>query len=246
MKAYNLISAAPIFSINLGATFLNGITHDADYLYITDFSAKKIYRFDLVTIAFTVFVTGLAKSPNGIIYDQPNNRCVFVNWGTAAPIMAFDITTAAVSTITTTTLGNCDGIAKDGAGNYYVSSWTLNGISRFNNTFTGGLSFSGDTLEVNSAEPARIVISAREGTLAAGGNIKIGPGVVSHHGITLQVGGKPAPSGGDPKFLSVSGGSSVEEVAAALHAAGAEPAEMATIFEALRSTGALHADVVVR
>ncbi len=103
-----------------------------------------------------------------------------------------------------------------------------------------------DTLEVNSAEPARIVISAREGTLAAGGNIKIGPGVVSHHGITLQVGGKPAPSGGDPKFLSVSGGSSVEEVAAALHAAGAEPAEMATIFEALRSTGALHADVVVR
>ena len=37
-----------------------------------------------------------------------------------------------------------------------------------------------------------------------------------------------------------------EDVAAALHAAGAEPAEMATIFEALRSSGALHADVVVR
>ena len=103
-----------------------------------------------------------------------------------------------------------------------------------------------DTLQVASAEVARIVISNREGTLAAGGSIRISQGVVSHHGITLQVGGKAAASGGDPKFLSLGGGASVEEVAAALHAAGAQPAEMASIFEALRSSGALHAEVVVR
>jgi hypothetical protein len=138
IKLFNINTAAAIGTISMGATFLNGITHDNNYLYATDFTAKKIYRVNIATRAFSIFVTGLAKSPNGIIYDQPNNRCVFVNWGTSAPIMAFDITTAATSTVTTTSLGNCDGIAKDGTGNYYVSSWTLNGISKFNNTFTGG------------------------------------------------------------------------------------------------------------
>lgn len=109
-----------------------------------------------------------------------------------------------------------------------------------------------DTLTVRAADIARIVISGREGTLAAGGDIRIGPAVVSHHGITLQIGGKnPAASaaGGaaaDPKLVALGGGSSVEDVAAALHAAGAEPGEMATIFEALRNSGALHAEVVVR
>ena len=161
LKAYNINTAAVVFSINLGATFLNGITHDADYLYITDFSSKKIYRFNMSTHTYSVFVTGLAKSPNGIIYDQPNNRCVFVNWGNAAPIMAFDVTTGVVSTLATTSLGNCDGIAKDGAGNYYVSSWSLNGISRFNNTFTGGPT----TVVTGLSNPADIFYNVLSDTL---------------------------------------------------------------------------------
>ena len=139
IKGYDLASGSPGMNLNLGATFLNGITHDnSGNLYATDFSAKKIYRINTATSQFNVFVTGLSKSPNGIIYDQPNNRCVFVNWGTNAPIMAVSLADSTVSTLTSTTLGNCDGIAKDEYGNYYVSSWNLNGVSKFNNTFTGG------------------------------------------------------------------------------------------------------------
>jgi flagellar P-ring protein precursor FlgI len=106
-----------------------------------------------------------------------------------------------------------------------------------------------DTLPVRLPESARIVISAREGTLAAGGDIRIGTATVSHHGITLQIGGSevPVPSGAlDPKLVRMDRGTSVEDVAAALHAAGAEAAEMAAIFEALRSSGALRAQVVVQ
>jgi hypothetical protein len=137
IKMFNINTAAPIGTISMGATFLNGITHDNSYLYSTDFTAKKIYRVNIATRAFSIFVasTGTA-SPNGIIYDQPNNRCVFVNWGASAPINAMDVTTGAVTLIAASTLGNCDGITKDGAGNYYISSWTGNKITRFTNTFT--------------------------------------------------------------------------------------------------------------
>lgn len=139
LKAFNINTGASVFSINLGASFLNGITHDnSGYLYITDYSTKKIYRFNINDHSFSIFVaaTGGTFSPNGIIYDQPNNRCVFVSFGTSTPIKAMDITTGAVTTIITSTLGNCDGIAKDGAGNWYISSWSGSKITRYTNTFT--------------------------------------------------------------------------------------------------------------
>ena len=60
-----------------------------------------------------------------------------MNWGSNAPIKAVDVTSGAVSTITATTLGSCDGIASDLNGNYYVSSWSGgNKITRFSNNFT--------------------------------------------------------------------------------------------------------------
>lgn len=139
IRGYGLTGAAEVFNVNLGATFLNGLTHDdSGNLFATDFSAKKIYRISIASGTFNVFATGLTKSPNGIIYDQPNNRCVFVNWGASASIMAVSLADSSVSTVKTTSLSNIDGIARDAAGNYFVSSWGLNGISMFDNTFTTG------------------------------------------------------------------------------------------------------------
>ncbi|MFM7079212.1 MAG: hypothetical protein ACKOYC_05425 [Bacteroidota bacterium] len=139
LKAYELQTATQVFNINLGASFLNGITHDnSGNLYITDFSTKRIYRFNTADRTFTVFVssTGTA-SPNGIVFDATNNRCVFVNWGSSAAIKAVDLTTGVVSTLANTSLGNCDGIARDNQGNYYISSWSSSSrITRFNNDFT--------------------------------------------------------------------------------------------------------------
>jgi len=102
-----------------------------------------------------------------------------------------------------------------------------------------------DTIEVLAHAPARIVIDARQGTVVAGGDVRIGAAVVSHRGITLQIGGTPAaePAQG---VLRVEPEAAVADVAAGLHAAGARPEEIAAIFEALRSAGALQAEVVVR
>lgn len=132
-----------------------------------------------------------------------------------------------------------------------------------------------DTLPVVQAVPARIIINARDGTVVAGGDVRVGAAAVSHHGLTLKVGGPAsaagplaaAPSGGavplgapyaagvapgaaapsgTGAFLSLEPGVTVQEVAAGLHAAGATSQEVAAIFEALREVGAVTAQVSIR
>jgi flagellar P-ring protein precursor FlgI len=101
--------------------------------------------------------------------------------------------------------------------------------------------------------PARIVIDGREGTLVSGGDIRLGPAVITHHGITLAIGGAGSAPGGAAADSSAHEGlvrmnarASVQDVAAGLHAAGAHAGDMAAIFEALQAAGALRAEVVVR
>jgi len=93
--------------------------------------------------------------------------------------------------------------------------------------------------------PARIVIDARDGTVMAGGELLVGPAVVSHAGVTLTVGSTADTSRirGD---VRVATGTSVQRIASALHAIQTSPAEMAAIFEGLRSAGALSAEIVIR
>jgi len=136
LRAYNINSGDLVFSINLGATFLNGITHDtAGNLYITDFSGNKIYRFNTKNRKRNTFVASGVSSPNGIIYDKENNRCVFVQWQGA--IRAVSLVDSTVSTLVSSSgLNSVDGITRDGAGNYYVSSWNPTRITRYNSTFT--------------------------------------------------------------------------------------------------------------
>lgn len=138
IRGYLLTTGATVFTLNLNATFLNGLTSDGNnFLYATDFTAKKIFKIDVASVSFTTMASGLAKTPNGILYDGENNRCVFVTWGSNAPIMGIDLTTNAVSTVLATTLSNCDGITRDRCGNYYVSSWGNNRLNRFDASLTG-------------------------------------------------------------------------------------------------------------
>lgn len=106
-----------------------------------------------------------------------------------------------------------------------------------------------DTVLVVVREPARIVIDGREGTIVAGGGIQVGPAVVHRLGVTLEIGGASAPAGAAADStgrVRVGDRASVQDVAAGLHAAGLKPADMAAIFEALRASGAIVAEVVVR
>jgi len=138
IRGYDLASGSNVFTLNLNGTFLNGLTSDGiGNLYATDFSAKKIFKVDVNAVTFSTLASGLAKTPNGIIYDGENNRCLYVTWGTNAPINAINLTTNAISTVLATTLSNCDGITRDSCGNYYVSSWGNNKLNKFDKSLTG-------------------------------------------------------------------------------------------------------------
>lgn len=137
VKGYDLATAAEVMNINLGATFLNGITGDGgNNLFVTDFTAKKIYRVNIAAQTFSQLVPTLAKTPNGIIYDGPNNRLLFVCWGSSAPIYQVDLADSTATQVATTTLGNCDGITRDSQGNYYVTAWSTNSMYKFDSSFS--------------------------------------------------------------------------------------------------------------
>lgn len=147
IRGYDLVSGSNVFTLNLNGTFLNGITSDGvDNLYATDFSAKKIFKVNVSSVTFSTLASGLAKTPNGIIYDGDNNRCLYVTWGTNAPINAINLTTNAISTVLATTLSNCDGITRDSCGNYYVSSWGNNKLNKFDKSLTGTFTALSGTL----------------------------------------------------------------------------------------------------
>jgi flagellar P-ring protein precursor FlgI len=104
-----------------------------------------------------------------------------------------------------------------------------------------------DSLDVAASTPARIVVSAREGTVVAGGDVRVGPAVVSHHGVTVEIGGTPSPHDASLRgFVRVDSMATVQDVAAGLHAAGLRTDEIAAVFEALRAAGALTAELVIR
>jgi flagellar P-ring protein precursor FlgI len=102
-----------------------------------------------------------------------------------------------------------------------------------------------DTLTVSQPPQDRIVINARDGTVVAGGDVRVGTAAVSHKGITLRIGGG-SPSGTGQGLLALEPGATVQEVAAGLHAAGASSQEMAAMFEALHQVGAISAQVTVQ
>jgi flagellar P-ring protein precursor FlgI len=126
-----------------------------------------------------------------------------------------------------------------------------------------------DTLSVTGDAEARLVVDVRDGVVAVGGNLRIGAATVSRAGLTLTIGGATAataPAGGAaasagapvpnapaaapatsaPGEVHAEVGATVQDVAAALHAAGATPRDVAAIFEALVAAGALPALVVLR
>lgn len=99
-------------------------------------------------------------------------------------------------------------------------------------------------LTMEPDQEARIVIDARDGTVVASAGLTVGEAVVSHGALTVTIGGTVQDD--VPGSVRVPAGTSVQDVATALHAVAATPQAIAAIFRSLREVGAIRAELVVR
>lgn len=124
-----------------------------------------------------------------------------------------------------------------------------------------------ETIIVETGNKARVVINERSGTVVVGGNVVLDEVMISHGSISIHT--KVTPLVSQPEAFSegetvsteqtttevnieetgtigvIPGTTSVSELAVALSELGVKPRDIIAIFQAIKETGALQADLVI-
>jgi flagellar P-ring protein precursor FlgI len=126
-------------------------------------------------------------------------------------------------------------------------------------------------IDVVPASSAKVIINERTGTIVAGGDVRLSPVAIAQGGLTIVIRETPivsqpiAPFGHTgqtvvtpqteitaaedkptPSMTFLQGATSLADVTNALSTLGVGPRELASILQALRSAGALRAEIVVQ
>jgi len=128
------------------------------------------------------------------------------------------------------------------------------------------LSKLGD-VDVDPVTSARVVINERTGTIVAGGDVHLSPVAIAQGGITISIhesqqvvqpnalaAGQTATvqnsnveaSEKGPSLTYMKGAATLADVAQSLSTLGVSPRELASILQALKSAGALRAEIIVQ
>lgn len=124
-----------------------------------------------------------------------------------------------------------------------------------------------ESLEIQAGvSAAKVIVNARTGTVVMGGQVTVMPAAVSHGSLTVSVSERievsqpGAFSGGDTiaarastlqatqeggRMFHFKGGTSLQDIVAAVNAVGAAPGDIVAILEALKQAGALRAELEV-
>jgi sugar lactone lactonase YvrE len=163
LVTFNLTTDLKIVTTPIAGMYeLNDLTADTSgYLYITDVGAGKIFRVRISDHSDTTIVSGITK-PNGILFDAQNNRVLFCQFAPNAPIKEIDLDDFSVTTVLSTSFANFDGLAIDGDGYIYVSSWGTNAVYRYDNAF----SLPAELVSSDNNGPADIFYNQQNNILA--------------------------------------------------------------------------------
>jgi flagellar P-ring protein precursor FlgI len=99
-----------------------------------------------------------------------------------------------------------------------------------------------ENYRVNQDDKAKIVINEKTGTIVAGGEITLSKVAISHGDLVIEVGseGKGGKSG---SLYLIEKKTTLKELVQALNAIGTTPDDLISIFQTLKSNGALVADI---
>jgi flagellar P-ring protein precursor FlgI len=126
-------------------------------------------------------------------------------------------------------------------------------------------------IDVQPASSAKVIINERTGTIVAGGDVRLSPVAIAQGGLTIVIRETPivsqpvAPFGRtgttvvtphtevtaeqekpSPSMTFLDGAASLADVTNALAALGVGPRELASILQALRTAGALRAEIIMQ
>ena len=163
-------SLADAFNI-MGASFLNDVTNDGTYLYVTDSGNGRVYRIDVSSGQYITLATPISGSrgSNGIYYDAIGNRLIVGTNRSNSSIFEISLPGGDVSTILETPYSVLDGITADGDGNIYMSSIYVSGWNAGSNTiyrWPPDFSYGPDTVSTSHHSPADIYYNVRDNILA--------------------------------------------------------------------------------
>jgi flagellar P-ring protein precursor FlgI len=103
-----------------------------------------------------------------------------------------------------------------------------------------------ENIKVNVDTKAKVVLNERTGTVVMGDQITITPVAIAHGDLSISVsgsGGANAAKGGHVAELKT--GSSVADLVKALNTLGVQPKDLTSIFQTLKSMGALQAELEI-
>lgn len=173
VRGYDIANASETFNVQIsGSTFLNDLAIDASgMMYVSDFSARRIYKVNTATQEYWTYVPSTGSTPNGVYVDAVRNRLLICCWGSSAPIRSVNFADSSITTLVTTPYSNLDGISLDRNDNVYVSSWGIQSVVKYDINFalspvvvTGGLSNPADIF-VNKAADTLAIPNAGNNTV---------------------------------------------------------------------------------
>ncbi|MBI3543435.1 MAG: flagellar basal body P-ring protein FlgI [Deltaproteobacteria bacterium] len=176
-----------------------------------------------------------ARVPNGALIEKEVDGSFTQKKTFVLSLNNPDFTTAArLSRMINTELGGKYAMARD--------SGTVDIIVPFNYEGNGvELIATIENLQINPDSKARVILNERTGTIVIGENVRIDNVAISHGDLAIEVSGPKGPK----EKVGIINGSTIKDVVKALNTLGVTPKDLTAIFQALRASGALQADLEV-
>ncbi len=198
--------------------------------------------------------TNVGRIPNGAIVESENISQLVNEGQLQIQLFSADFTTAErVAEAINTIIGDRIALAENAANITVVIPDNVIAESNIV-TFISVI----ENLEITPQQNARVIINERTGTIVAGGNVRINEVAIAHGNLIIKVQSNQDTMTAGPFTLETESTSvtaqessrvfvmqsaTVQELAQALNAIKVSPRDMISIFQSLKESGALHAEL---